>query len=165
MAQLFDNLQASVDGQTNSSEKLPRWRSSYLARTLAAVDCIKELELKVLRFIRVMFLWRKWCFIAMFQVQSQEEEWLEQVGLNRQLRSALTLADITASHVLPPVPVLSLYSCGKCPHVKLPDLYTAFVHADVCHQEDSFEETRCPEGNFLSLLSRGQVLVDAMCRR
>ena len=31
LAQLFDNLQASVEGQTNS-EKLPRWRSSYLAK-------------------------------------------------------------------------------------------------------------------------------------
>ena len=60
LAQLFDNLQASVDGQTNSSEKLPRWRSSYLARTLAAVDCIKELELKVLTFTTILLLWQNW---------------------------------------------------------------------------------------------------------
>ena len=32
LAELFDNLQASVEGQTNSSEKLPRWRSDYLVK-------------------------------------------------------------------------------------------------------------------------------------
>ena len=82
----------------------------------------------------------------MFQVQSQEEEWRNQVQVNRQLRSELTLADLTASHVLPPPPAPSLYSCAKCPHIKLPDLYVAFVHFDVCHHGDRSEETRYPEG-------------------
>ena len=60
LAELFDNLQAAVH-QTNVHENQmstkqavkihqiahARSRSSYLARTLAAVDCIKELEMKV----------------------------------------------------------------------------------------------------------------------
>ena len=48
LADLFDNLQASVLNQnTDAPKKTPRSRFSYLARTLAAVDCIKELEMKV----------------------------------------------------------------------------------------------------------------------
>ena len=59
LSELFDNLQASVLNQgLNKSSNTPkssntlmsstRSRFSYLARTLAAVDCIKELELKVI---------------------------------------------------------------------------------------------------------------------
>ena len=53
LSELFDNLQASVLNQSlNQSSNRPksptRSRFSYLARTLAAVDCIKELELKVI---------------------------------------------------------------------------------------------------------------------
>ena len=48
LAELFDNLQASVLNQSSiAPTKTPRSRFSYLARTLAAVDCIKELEVKV----------------------------------------------------------------------------------------------------------------------
>ena len=52
LAELFDNLEASVFPQSSKSsdpsKSSARSRSSYFARILAAVDCIKELELKVI---------------------------------------------------------------------------------------------------------------------
>ena len=84
------------------------------------------------------------------QAQIQANEWRKQVEKNRQLRSELALLDFgpTSDPALPPAPALSLYSCEKCPHVKLSGLRAAFVHHDVCHGKGS-EET---EGSFKLLI-------------
>ena len=163
LSELFDNLQASVLNQgLNKSSNTPkssntlmsstRSRFSYLARTLAAVDCIKELELKVIcnamTFHKNPFLLGHKANTPLSQVQSQEDEWRKQVKLNRRLRSKLALEDLRSSDPLPPPPSPSLYSCAKCPFVKLPGLHPAFLHHDVWH-EDRFEETRYPEGRIM----------------